>query len=133
MVIPHRSWRFSGLFIAIVSPLVVTGCGNSAARALSGRWLGDSVENFDQPDVPVATGWARGTSFEFSGSSVTVAIPAEDPRRGHFEVESAHDDTIVVAFRDEKGKIDHARFTLDGDRYLKWNLDDRRRLVLRKE
>ena len=28
------------------------------------------------------TGWTKGTSLEFAGSSVTVAIPAEEPRAG---------------------------------------------------
>lgn len=133
MVISKDFWRCVSLWSALASSLIQTGCGNSAARSLSGRWLGDTVENFDPSDVPLATGWARGTSFEFSGSSLTVAIPAEDPRKGHFEVESAHDDVILVAVRDDKGKIDHARFSLDGDRYLKWHLDERRQVVLRKE
>jgi len=126
-----RFWRSVVFFFALASGL--PACGNSAARALSGRWLGDSVESFDPGDVALATGWARGASFEFSGSSVTVAIPAEEPRKGRFEVESARDDAIVVAVRDDKGHVDRARFTLDGDRYLKWHLDERRKVVLRRE
>src|SRR6185436_11584825 len=66
-------------------PTLLAGCGHPAARALEGRWFGDSVENFDPSDVPLATGWARGASFEFHGGSVTVAIPAEDPRKGRFD------------------------------------------------
>jgi hypothetical protein len=122
-----RAIAVSGLFSA------VSGCGHPAARALEGRWFGDSVENFDSGDMALATGWARGASMEFSGSTVTVAIPAEDPRKGRFEVESAHSGDIVLAIRDEKGATARTRLTMDGDRYLKWHVDERRSIVLRRE
>jgi hypothetical protein len=111
----------------------IAGCGHPARRALEGRWFGDTVENFDPGDVALATGWARGASLEFSGESITVAIPAEDPRKGKYEVESAHDGELVLAVRDEKGGVQRTRLSLDGDHYLKWHVDDRRRVVLRKE
>ena len=88
---------------------MVTGCGHPAERALEGRWFGDSVENFDASDVALATGWARGASMEFSGSAITVAIPAEDPRKGKYEVESAHDGNLVLAVRDDKGTAERTR------------------------
>jgi len=113
--------------------MCLAGCGHPAQRALEGRWFGESVESFDPADVSAATGWARGTSLEFSGNDVTVAIPAEDPRKGHYSIESAHDDDLVLAIRDDKGQSARSRFTLDGDRYLKWHLDERRSVVLRRE
>lgn len=133
MLFSRSFWQSPGAAAALLLPLLSTGCGSQVERALSGRWLGDSVENFDPGDLPLATGWARGASLEFAGSTLTVAIPAEEPRKGRFEVESAHDDAILVAVRDDKGKVDRARFTMDGDRYLKWHIDERRRIVLRKE
>lgn len=122
--------KLGGLALA---SLFVSACGHPAQRALEGRWFGDSVENFDPGDLAAATGWARGASLEFSGSSVTVAIPAEDPRKGRYEVESAHDGELVLAIRDTKGAVARTRFTLDGDRFLKWHIDDRRSVVLRRE
>ncbi len=113
--------------------LVLAACGHPAARALEGRWFGDSVENFDPADVALATGWARGTSFEFRSGSVTVGIPAEDPRKGRFDVESAHDGELVLAIRDDKGASTRSRFSLDGDRYLRWHVDEHRSVVLRRE
>ena len=59
-----------------------TGCAHPMQRKLEGRWLGDSVENFDSELVAAATGWAKGTSMEFSGSNMTVAVPAEEPTPG---------------------------------------------------
>lgn len=122
-----RFVALSALFLGL------SGCGHPAARALEGRWFGDSVENFEPGDVALATGWARGASMEFSGSTVTVAIPAEDPRKGRFEVESAHSGDLVLAIRDEKGALARTRLTMDGDRYLKWHVDERRTVVLRRE
>ncbi len=112
---------------------LLTGCGHPVERALSGRWFGESVESFDTADVAAATGWARGASMEFSDDAITVAIPAEDPRKGRYEVASAHEGDIVLAIRDDHGRSEKARFTLDGDHYLKWHLDERRSVVLRRE
>lgn len=116
-----------------ITGLLNNGCGHPIQRALEGRWFGENVENFDPADLASATGWARGTSLEFSGASVTVAIPAEDPRKGRYDVESAHDGDVVLAFRDQKGAVSRARFTLDGDHFLKWHIDDRRSVVMRRE
>jgi hypothetical protein len=126
--------RDVGWYLAVSFVFVgIPGCGHPAARALEGRWFGDSVENFEPGDVALATGWARGASMEFSGSTVTVAIPAEDPRKGRFEVESAHSGDIVLAIRDDKGALARTRLTMDGDRYMKWHVDERRSVVLRRE
>jgi hypothetical protein len=119
--------------LAMVTTASLAGCGHPARRALEGRWFGDSVENFDPGDVALATGWARGASMEFSGAAVTVAIPAKDPRKGTYDVESAHDGELVLAVRDDKGTVQRTRVTLDGDHYLKWHVDDRRRVVMRRE
>ena len=113
--------------------LALPGCGHPIQRALEGRWFGESVENFEPADLAAATGWARGASLEFSGSSLTVAIPAEDPRKGRYDVESAHDGDLVLAIRDTKGAVTRTRFTLDGDHFLKWHVDDRRSVVMRRE
>ncbi|HEX4335853.1 MAG TPA: hypothetical protein VH062_08070 [Polyangiaceae bacterium] len=125
-----RSSRIALIFGTIT---LLTGCGHPIERALAGRWFGESVESFDAPDVASATGWARGASMEFSDEAITVAIPAEDPRKGHYEVSSAHEGDIVLAIRDDKGNSEKARFTLDGDHYLKWHLDERRSVILRRE
>ena len=130
---PKRSSRIVHVLTLIGLGSLLAGCGHPAARALEGRWFGDSVENFEPADVALATGWARGASFEFRSGAVTVAVPAEDPRKGRFDVESAHEGDLVLAIRDDQGGSTRARFTLDGDRYLRWHIDDRRSVVLRKE
>lgn len=113
---------------------LVTSCGHPLERALQGRWFGDSVESFEPGEVALATGWARGATLEFSGHEITVTVPAEDPRKGRYEVQSARDSEVILAIRDDHGgAASRTRFTLEGDRFLKWHLDDRRSVVLRKE
>ena len=126
-----RTTSFTALLV--IATVSLAGCGHPVQRALDGRWFGESVENFEPSDLAAATGWARGTSLEFSGSSLTVAIPAEDPRKGRYNVESAHDGDVVLAIRDTKGSVTRTRFTLDGDHFLKWHVDDRRSVVMRRE
>src|SRR3954467_12830632 len=79
------------------SSLLLAGCGNPVQRKLEGRWLGESVENFDAKDVAAATGWARGLSLEFSGTRLTVAVPAEEPRTGKYKVASVHENDVQLA------------------------------------
>ncbi len=123
----------SAVGLLLLGTTFLAGCAHPAERALQGRWFGDSVENFDPADVAVATGWARGASLEFSGSALTVAIPAEDPRKGRYDIQSAHDGDFLLAVRDDKGSTTQTRLSLDGDRYLKWHLDERRSIILRRE
>lgn len=102
-------------------------------RKLEGRWLGEAVENFADGDFAAASGWAKGLSMEFAGSSVTVAIPAEEPRSGQYEVVSAREQEVQLAITDPKGKADRVRFKLDDERSLRWLLGDGRAIRLRRE
>ena len=59
--------------VALASLLL--GCsGHPIQRKLEGRWIGQEVENVREDLVAQATGWAKGASFEFSGSAITVAV-----------------------------------------------------------
>ena len=112
--------------------MALNGCAHPVAKKLQGRWLGDSVENFDTEDIAVATGWVRGTSFEFAGSALTITVPAEEPRRGQYKVASAHEGEIVLNIENDDASR-HARFTLDDEHLMRWHLDDVRSVVLRRE
>jgi hypothetical protein len=111
----------------------IAGCGHPVQKKLEGRWLGDSVENFDDDVVASATGWAKGASMEFAGSSVTVTIPAEEPRSGKYKVVSVHEGDIELAIQRRDGAVDKVRFKLDDERSMRWVLDDGRAVVLRRE
>lgn len=119
----------AGLVLSVTS----VGCGHPVQRQLEGRWFGDSTENFAPGELPAATGWARGLSFEFSGAALTVAIPAEEPRTGAYRVASVHHNDVRLAVERKDGKKDTLRLKLDDDRSLRWMLDDARAIVLRRE
>ncbi len=131
-----RSLHFRSLFLrlAMVGVSVgVVGCGHPVQHKLEGRWVGDSVENFDDKAVAVATGWAKGTSFEFSGSTLTVAIPAEEPRSGSYKVVSVRENDVEIAVMRKDGAVDKAHFKLDSEHSIRWMLGDERAVVLRRD
>ncbi|HEY3254916.1 MAG TPA: hypothetical protein VGJ91_13240 [Polyangiaceae bacterium] len=113
--------------------LLLAGCGNPVQRKLEGRWLGESVENFDAKDVAAATGWARGLSLEFAGARLTVAVPAEEPRTGKYKVASVHENDVELAVTRPDGAVDTASLKLDDERSLRFMIGDTRAIVLRRE
>ena len=125
---------FSWPLVALLPTLAIsTGCGHPVQRSLEGRWLGEAVENFQDSQLAAATGWARGLSFEFAGSSVTVAIPAEESRTGRYAVSSVHESDVRLAFTAKDGKTSSALFKLDNDHSMRWMLGQGRAVVLRRD
>lgn len=102
-------------------------------RKLEGRWDGESVENFDDELIAAATGWAKGTSMEFSGSEMTVRVPAEEPRTAAYRVERVHQRDVVLVASRQDGSEDRVHFKLDSDHSLRWLLADGRAIVMRRE
>lgn len=121
------------LVILLPTLAISTGCGHPVQRSLEGRWLGEAVENFQDSQLAAATGWARGLSFEFTGSNVTVAIPAEEARSGRYAVSSVHETDVRLAFTAKDGKTTSALFKLDNDRSMRWMLGQGRAVVLRRD
>jgi len=124
-----------GLRLLPLLPTLVisTGCGHPVQRSLEGRWLGETVENFQDSQLAAATGWARGLSFEFAGSTVTVAVPAEEARTGKYQVMSVHESDVRLAFTSKEGKTSSALFKLDNDHSIRWMLGESRSVVLRRD
>jgi hypothetical protein len=113
--------------------MISTGCGHPVQRQLEGRWLGESVENFQDSQLAAATGWARGLSFEFAGSNATVAVPAEEPRTGRYQVAAVHESDVRLSFTTKEGKTSSALFKLDNERSIRWMLGEGRSVVLRRD
>ena len=128
-----RCGRLTSLGLILSGALLLAGCGNPVQRKLEGRWLGESVENFDTRDVAAATGWARGLSLEFSGTRLTVAVPAEEPRTGKYKVASVHENDVELAVTRLDGAVDTASLKLDDERSLRFMIGDTRAIVLRRE
>lgn len=121
------------LLLALAVAAGLAGCGHPVNKKLEGRWVGDGVENFDDRSMAVATGWAKGASFEFSGTTMTVAVPAEEPRTGTYKVTSVHENDIELAVTRTDGAVDKARFRLDSEHSIRWMLGDQRSVVLRRQ
>ena len=131
---PSRA-RFQALGFLWIFPiaLLAVGCAHPAERALNVRWLGDHVENFSIDEMAGATAWARGTSFEFDGSDLTVAVPAEEPRRGTYRLAAIEDRTVKLTVLDATGEQSELELIVDDRDNLRWMLGDGRSLVLKKQ
>ena len=121
----------TALALAITLP-AAAGCDKSPKDRLQGRWLGESIENVSAAQAPKATGWVKGTAFEFQGNKVTVTIPAETPRTGTFKVTKAEADTLLVSFLRDEGGRDEAEMQLVGEKELRWRISGGREIVLLK-
>jgi hypothetical protein len=124
-----------GLTFLPMLPLLIisSGCGHPVQRSLEGRWLGEAVENFQDSQLAAATGWARGLSFEFAGSNVTVAVPAEEPRSGRYQVKSVHESDVRLSVTSRDGKSTPVVLKLDSDHSMRWMLGQGRSVVLRRD
>jgi hypothetical protein len=126
-----RSGVKTALVLAITLP-AAAGCEKSPRDKLQGRWLGESIENVPASQMQKATGWVKGTAIEFSGSKVTVTIPAETPRSGTFRASHLEGDRLLVSFLREEGGRDDAEMQIVGDQMLRWRIGEGREIVLVK-
>jgi hypothetical protein len=110
----------------------LVGCSGSYVDKLEGRWFGESLVNVQTDQLAQATAWARGTSFEFSGSHVTVTIPTEMPRVAPFEVVEGRDQDVTIAVLRPDGQRDIARFQLVEPGVMRWDIGERRAIVMRR-
>lgn len=123
-----RSVLFSGAIA-----LCTLACAHPAERALQGRWNGQSVENFDQDAVAAATGWARGTSFEFKGKNLRVTLPAENARTGIYELTAIENRELTLTVLGKSGEQTELSLIVDDADSMRWLLDEGRTVVLRRQ
>jgi len=123
----------TSLLLAGVAAASVGCGGHPVQRKLSGRWLGERIENVDGEALAAATGWVKGTSLEFADSTLTVAVPAEEPRSGPYRVVRVHERDVRLAVTRKDGTVDQLALKLDDERSLRWVIGDGRAIVLRRE
>ena len=119
--------------LALVILVATIGCGHPVRRQLEGRWFGESVENFEQRELPAVTAWARGVSFEFAGENMTVSMPAEEPRSAPYQVASVQRNDVRLSVQRPTGQKDSLLLRLDDERNIRWMLDGHHAVVLRRE
>ncbi len=119
--------------LALIAGVVtLSGCKDTPKERLEGRWVGERVENFRADQEGRAAGWAKGTSFEFKGSRVTVSIPAESPRTGTYRVTALSENDLKVTFLRPHGSKDEVEMQLNDKDQLRWKLGDGRSVIMRK-
>jgi hypothetical protein len=122
---------------AALVPFVLTlafmaGCGKSPEAKLAGKWVGDRIDNVSADQVAGATGWVKGTTFEFAGDKLTVTLPAETPRKGTYTVARAEGDKMVLSVaRSDTTTHDEATLTLHPDnKSMSWDIGHGREVLL---
>lgn len=121
----------SFVLAAICLSFVGAGCAKGPKDKLQGKWVGDRIDNVPAEQVVRATGWVKGTTFAFAGDKMTVAIPAEQPRSGSFEVAKTEGQTLVLAVKGEGRPAEETRLTLAEDGgSLRWDIGEGREVVL---
>ena len=120
------------LSLSVVLPavLLLTACAKGPQDRLAGRWVGESIDNIPPDQVARASGWVKGTSFEFRGDRLTVAIPAEEPRTGSYKVERVVGQKLTLAITRPSGEVDEAVLTLTGEGAMKWDVGNDRQIKL---
>jgi hypothetical protein len=123
--------KLAAVFALVTLVPFATGCSKSPKDKLQGKWVGDKVDNVPLDQEARATGWVKGTTFEFKGDKVIVTIPAEEPRTGTFNVAGVNGNKLNVAFTRANGDIDEATFTLAAEgKAIKWDIGNDRTVTL---
>ncbi len=125
-------FRLAALIATLLALPAVAGCDSSPKERLQGTWIGERVDNFQPQQAARADGWARGMSFEFKGSRVTVSVPAESPRVGTYKITEATKDQLLVSFLRPHGARDEVTLRLEGEDKLRWMVGDGRSVVMRR-
>jgi hypothetical protein len=117
----------------VLSALLLFGCNKSPKEKLSGKWVGERIENVSAAQASRATGWVKGTTWEFSGDKMTVTIPAEPPRSGAFKIARIDGPKVMLSIARPDGlTVDSAMLTFADDKTLHWDIGQSREIVLAK-
>jgi hypothetical protein len=115
------------------SLLLSSGCARDPRDKLNGKWIGERIDNVDPDQIARATGWVKGTSFEFSGDKLTVTLPTEAPRSGTYKVAKLEGEKMLLAVtRSDSATVDQATLTSVDPKTLRWDIGQGREIVLVK-
>ena len=119
--------------LALAAGLTLLACQHPVKQRLEGTWHGDGVENVEDEHLAAATGWAKGTAMEFSGSTVEIVIPAEERRTAQYRVAKVKGDRVLLALN-ERGRRDpgELRLILDQEHIIRWDVGESRYIVMRR-
>jgi hypothetical protein len=107
------------------------GCSRAPEDKLAGKWIGDRIDNVSADQVARATGWVKGTTFEFAGDKLTVTVPAEPPRKGTFKVSRMEGDKLVLSVaRSDTPTYDETTLTMHNEKTMSWDIGQGREVLL---
>ena len=119
--------------LGLAAGLSVLACQHPVVKRLQGTWRGDGVENVNREQLAEATGWAKGTAMEFSGSRVKILIPTHEPRAARYDVARVRGDRVLLALHDcRQCNGEPLRLILDQYHLLRWDIGDDRYVVMHK-
>jgi hypothetical protein len=117
--------------LILVTLFGLCGCSRGPEDKLAGKWIGDRIDNVSAEQVARATGWVKGTTFEFTGDKLTVTVPAEAPRKGTFKVSRVDGDKMVLSVaRPDARTYDEATLTMQSDKSMTWDIGQGREVLL---
>ena len=117
--------------LILVTLFGLCGCSRGPEDKLAGKWIGDRIDNVSAEQVARATGWVKGTTFEFTGDKLTVTVPAEPPRKGTFKVSRVDGDKLVLSVaRPDTRTYDETTLTMQSDKSMTWDIGQGREVLL---
>ena len=123
--------RFLGRAATLALWVFLCSCSKSAEEKLAGKWVGERIDNVSADRVAEATGFIKGTTFEFSGDKLTVSVPAEASRTGVFRVLRADGDQVVVSVaRPDGATHDETMLTMLSDKTMRWDVGQGREVLM---
>jgi hypothetical protein len=110
--------------------LVCAGCGKSPQETLSGKWVGDRIDNASPGQAAQSLPWVKATTWEFAGDKITISLPAEPPRSGTFKVSQVDGQKMKLAVSRPDGQAtDVVAVVVDGKKTLRWSIGEQREVV----
>jgi len=126
-----RSSRFAVVALSALAAFALGGCSKSPKEKLSGKWVGERIENVSTDQASRAAGWVKGTSWEFAGDKMTVTVPAEPPRSGSYKIAKVDGSKVTLSIARPDGQTtDSATLTFADDKTLRWDIGESREIVL---
>ncbi|MCC6647406.1 MAG: hypothetical protein IT374_17765 [Polyangiaceae bacterium] len=118
--------RLISLSLFALASLSLFGCAKGPEKRLTGKWVGERIDNIPPGQEARANGWVRATTMEIKGDKLTVIIPGAEPRSGAFKVEKVNGNKVTVGVTRDSGERDEAVLTMAGDDLLKWDVGNER-------
>ncbi len=122
--------RKTVMLATLAIALSTSACSKDPKARLQGKWIGESLVNVPESQAGEALGWAKGVTFEFNGTKMTVTVPSEEPRVGEFDIQDAKKDRVTIRVAREGGDTGPTTLVFAQDDHLHWDIGEGREVVM---